>query len=387
MNYRYLFYLPLLLLAACKTPTGSSASTAASDFVKPGEVTTYIGTYTRPEGHVNGTAEGIYRVGIDPRTGKLGSKTTVTSTTNPSFLRLMEHKQTLYAVSERAHADEPTGFIHAYRTGTETLTEISKLPTNGQAPCHLAIDKTGDFVIAANYVGGTAAVYRVGQDGQLTAASTWTAPTETTEGKPSRLHSANFSPDNKIVALADKGTDRVWLLTLGRDAGELLPHPQKFVRFDDGDGPRHARWSANGRHLYVINELSNTVKVLGYDRTANRFKTLQTISTLPDGYAGDSFCADLHLHPTGKFLYGSNRGHNSIAMFSVDENTGRLTSLGQEPTRGEYPRNFAVDARGNYLYAANQNSDNITSFRIGEDGRLTFTGENFKIATPVCIEW
>lgn len=387
MNYRYLFLLPFLLFTTCKTPTGTAAAAAATSWVKEGEVTTYVGTYTRPEGHVNGVAEGIYRIGIDPRTGKMGSKTAVSSTINPSFLRLSENKQTLYAVSELAHADEPTGFIHAYRTGGEDLVEISKLPTNGQAPCHVEIDKTGKFVIASNYVGGAATVYRTGSDGSLLEASTWSVPQEILGGKPSWLHSANFSPDNKIVALVDKGADRVWLLSLDRSSGELEYHPQKFLLFDDGDGPRHAQWSANGRHLYVINELSNTVKVIGYDRTANRFKILQTISTLPDNFSDVSYCADLHLHPSGKFLYGSNRGHNSIAMFRIDENTGRLTSLGQESTRGEYPRNFAVDSRGNFLYAANQNTDNIVSFRIGEDGTLAFTGTDFKVETPVCVEW
>ncbi|MEM6769140.1 MAG: beta-propeller fold lactonase family protein, partial [Bacteroidota bacterium] len=150
---------------------------------------------------------------------------------------------------------------------------------------------------------------------------------------------------------------------------------------------RHATWSADGRCLYVINELSNTVKVIVYNEVLDAYEVLQTLSTLPAGYSETSYCADLHLHPNGKFLYGSNRGHNSIAMFAVSQKSGLLTALGQESTRGEYPRNFALDARGNFLYAANQNTSNITVYRVGKDGKLTYTGRDYEVKTPVCIEW
>lgn len=375
MNYRLLLFV-LVLVSACKTTSVSTDLTTA-----------YIGTYTRAEGHVNGQAEGIYRVGLNQRTGEVTSPVTVATTTNPSFLRLSANKQYLYAVSELAHADEPTGFIHAFRVGENQLRELNKLPTNGKAPCHVEIDNTGKFVIASNYVGGVATMYRIGNDGMLEEASKFIVAEELKQGKSSWLHSANISPDNKLVAIADKGMDRVWLFKLDLRAGELTPMSAPWVMFEEGDGPRHASWSADGRFLYVINELSNTVKVVAYNRTANTFEIVQTISTLPDGYAETSYCADLHLHPNGRFLYGSNRGHNSIAAFAVDKATGLLTALGQESTRGEFPRNFSIDARGNFLYAANQNSNNVTVYRIGADGKLTFTKQDFTVKTPVCIEW
>lgn len=389
MKRHLLFLLPFLLLTACKT-TGVGTATQSSEsksWVAEDEVTAYIGTYTRSEGHVDGKAEGIYRIGLNPRTGEMGSKMTVSPTINPSFLRLSEDKQYLYAVSELAHADEPTGFIHAFRTGGKELIEISKLPTNGQAPCHVEIDKTGALLIASNYVGGVATAYSIRNDGTLEESSRFVVPVDP-DNAPSWLHSANFSPDNKIVAIADKGRDKVWLNSLDQRTGQLVPHAQQFVQVEKGSGPRHAQWSADGRFLYVINELSNDVAVVARNPSRDRYNVIQTISTLPENYSGEtSYCADLHLHPNGNFLYGSNRGHNSIAMFGVDKATGILTSLGQEPTRGTYPRNFSIDARGNFLYAANQNSSNITSYRIGADGRLAFTKEDFKIATPVCVEY
>lgn len=385
MNYRYLLFL-LVLISACKTAKVDQSKATEAD---ANQTIAYVGTYTRSEGHVNGQAEGIYRIGIDKRTGKIGKQETVASTTNPSFLTLSADKQFLYAVSELAHADEPTGFIHAFRIEGNKLTEISKLPTNGQAPCHVEIDQTGKYAVVSNYVGGATTVYRVMDNGELRHGSTWTFDEEILDGKPSWLHSANFSPDNKIVVIADKGSDRIWLFTIDDDGStvNLRAHPRLMIRLAEGAGPRHTQWSADGRFLYVINELSNTVNVIGYDRKRNSFTVLQTITTLPEGYTETSYCADLHLHPNGNFLYGSNRGHNSIAMYAVDKSTGLLISLGQESTRGEYPRNFSIDDRGNFLYAANQNSGNITTYQIGADGKLTFTGEDYKIATPVCIEY
>lgn len=366
----------LVLVSACKTSSVSTDLTTA-----------YIGTYTRAEGHVNGQAEGIYRVGLNQRTGEMTSPKTVATTTNPSFLGLSPNKKFLYAVSELAHADEPTGFVHAFRVEDDQLIELSKLPTNGQAPCHVEIDKTGKIAIVSNYVGGVATVYRIGNDGRLTETSKFVVPDDLKQGKSSWLHSANISPDNQTVVIADKGMDRIWTFKLDHQAGKLIPLEKPWVSFAEGDGPRHATWSEDGRYLYVINELSNTIKVIGYYRVTSEFDVVQTISTLPEGYAEISYCADLHLHPNGNFLYGSNRGHNSIAMFAVDKVRGTLTALGQESTRGEYPRNFSIDARGNFLYAANQNTSNITVYRIGDNGQLTYTKQDFAVKTPVCIEW
>lgn len=380
MNHHYLLFV-LLFVLGCKSSTVAPVS-PESDLT-----TAYLGTYTRTEGHVDGQAEGIYRVNIDPRNGAFSNLETVARLINPSFLKLTDDKKTLLAVSELAQADEPNGFIHSFRIEGEELVEVSKLTTHGQAPCHIEIDKTGTYAIVSNYVGGVATVYRIMQGGVLVEASRYTIAEDIKAGKPSWLHSANFSPDNQHVVIADKGMDRIWLFKLDPETGELNPNLRLWVRFEEGDGPRHATWSADGRFLYVINELSNTIKVIAHDQTANSFTIIQTIPTLPADYAGTSYCADIHLHPNGKFLYGSNRGHNSIAMYAVDKTTGRLTPLGQESTRGEFPRNFSIDARGNFLFAANQNSNNVAVYRIGDDGLLTFTGQDYEVMTPVCIEW
>ncbi len=382
MNYHHLLVV-ILFIAGCKSANVAPTPVApASDLT-----TTYFGTYTRPEGHVNGQAEGIYRAQIDPQTGAISGLETVAAVINPSFLKLTQDKKVLLAVSELAHEDEPNGFIHSFRVNGKELVEVSKLSTHGQAPCHIEVDKTGTFAIVSNYVGGTVAVYRIMTDGTLVEASRYTIAEDIKDGKPSWMHSANFSPDNEIVAIADKGMDRIWLFKLDPETGELNHHPKLWVLFEEGDGPRHTSWSADGRFLYVINELSNTVKVIFYDRAEDTFSIIQTISTLPDGYTETSYCADLHLHPNGKFLYGSNRGHNSIAMFAVNASTGKLFSLGQESTRGEYPRNFAIDKQGDFLFAANQNTNNVTVYTIRGDGMLVYSEQNFEVKTPVCIEW
>ncbi|MEM6770743.1 MAG: beta-propeller fold lactonase family protein, partial [Bacteroidota bacterium] len=231
MNYRLLLFA-LILISGCKTTSVSTDLTTA-----------FIGTYTRTEGHVDGQADGIYRVSLNPRTGEVSGPVTVATTTNPSFLRLSNDKRNLYAVSELARGDEPTGFIHAFRVEGETLVELNKLPTHGKAPCHVELDKTGEVVIAANYVGGVATVYRRKGDGSLQETDRFTVSEEQKAGKSSWLHSANVSPDNKLVAMADKGLDRIWLFRLDPAAGKLTPLPQPWVQFADGDGPRHATWS------------------------------------------------------------------------------------------------------------------------------------------------
>ncbi|MFT7121021.1 MAG: 6-phosphogluconolactonase [Neolewinella sp.] len=373
MNYRLLLFV-LVLFSACKTTSISTDQTTA-----------YIGTYTRAEGHVNGQAQGIYSVSVDPVTGKMSNTQPIATLTNPSFLKKSADGKFVYAVSELAQDDEPTGFIHAFRVGGKKLTEISKLPTDGKAPCHVEIDKTGQFVIASNYVGGVAKMYRIVADGSLTVTDKFAISDAVRDGVPSWLHSANISPDNRLVAIADKGMDRIWLFMLDVQNGKLIPHDQVYLQTRKGAGPRHAEWSANGKYLYLINELDNTVNVIGYDKGNDRFSILQTITTLPEGFTETSYGADIHLHPNGKFLYGSNRGHNSIAMYKVDTKSGLLESIGHEPTRGTYPRNFAISGNGEFLYAANQNSNSIAVYTIGSSGKLAFTGQNFEIGTPVCV--
>lgn len=379
-------FLILIIGTACspqeKKPISSTKSIDLTTF--------YIGTYTRTEGHVDGNAKGIYQLQVNESTGEIAEKKLVVSLVNPSFLTYSPDNKYLYVVSELAHANEPTGFIYSYKIGQDSLEFINRLPTDGQAPCHVSIDHTGKFAFVANYVGGTIKMYHIQADGSLAAADKKQfigSSTHPQQDSP-HLHSVIISPDNSLAVVPDKGTDKIWLFTIDHNNGQLIPTKQAFLKIQDGAGPRHLVWSKNGQFCYVINELDNTANVIAYDKATNSFASIQSISTLPTGYTGESYCADIRLHPNGQFLYGSNRGHDSIAMYKVDATSGQLTFLGTESTRGTYPRNFRIDNQGQFLYAANQNSRNITSYRIDNaTGKLSFTGFDFKMETPVCIEF
>ena len=352
------------------------------------EANVLIGTYTRTEGHVDGKADGIYRATVDLRTGAIGAPQLINTVTNPSFLALHRGNDKVYAVSELAQDGEPTGFLHAYRKTGGQLEEVAKLPSDGKAPCHVAIDPTREYVAVANYVGGVAKLYKIEDDGSMVAADKFVVTEAAKAGRSSWLHSTNFSPADNLVVVADKGLDKVWMFTLDREAGKLVPHEQTSVELDEGAGPRHAVWSTDGKMLYVINELGNTVDVLTYDRAEDRLSRQQTISTLPEGFTGESYCADIRLSKNGLFLYGSNRGHDSIASFAVDKDTGRLSATGHVSTHGTFPRNFTLTPDDNFLLAANQNSSNVTVFSVdSKTGKLTYTDQSFDVPTPVCLVW
>ncbi len=381
------FLLLLILGIACS----SQEKKAETTITKSIDLTTfYIGTYTRPEGHVDGNAEGIYSIQVNKTTGKITKEKLVATLVNPSFLTYSPDKKYIYAVSELAHADEPTGFVYAYKIGKDSLEFLNRLPTDGQAPCHVSVDQTGKFAFVANYVGGVVKMYRIQPNGTLVATDKkqFTGSSTHPQQDNPHLHSVIISPDNTLAVATDKGTDKIWLFSIDHKNGQLIPTEQAFLKIQDGAGPRHLVWSKNGNFCYVINELDNTVNVIAYDKASKTFTSIQAISTLPTGYTAESYCADIQLHPNGQFLYGSNRGHDSIVMYKIDAATGKLIFIGTASTRGTYPRNFRIDDKGQFLYVANQNSRNITSYTIdATTGQLNFTGFDFKIGTPVCIEF
>ncbi|WP_020568868.1 lactonase family protein [Neolewinella persica] len=347
-------------------------------------VSAYVGSYTRDEGWVNGKGSGVTEIDVRVSTGRILEQREISDITNASFVVESADERYLYVVSELSREDEPTGFIHVLDV-ENNYKEISKIPTDGKAPCHIELDNTGNYVITTNYVGGVSKMYRRQTDGTLLPIDRFDA---SSTGRSSHLHSAQFSPDNRIVAIADLGLDQINLFYLDTANGQLIPHKQGSVKLADKAGPRHMVWSGNGKFLYVINELNSTINVLGYDEKPDRFTILQTIPTLPAGWTGNNSTADIHLHPNGKFLYGSNRGHNSIAGFLVDQKTGLLTAKGHESTRGDAPRNFSLSPDGRFLYAANQNSSTITVFSLNEkSGQLTYMEQGFVTGTPVCIEF
>jgi len=384
-------FLILLLFLSLGTACSTQEKKAVTSTLKSIDLTTfYIGTYTRSEGHVAGNAKGIYSLQVNESTGAIAEKKLVATLINPSFLTYSPDKKHLYVVSELANEAEPTGFIYAYKIGKDSLVFINRLPTDGQAPCHVSIDQTGTFAFVANYVGGVVKMYRIQADGSLVATDKKQfegSSTHPQQDSP-HLHAVIISPDNTKAVAPDKGTDKIWLFSIDHKNGQLIPTEQAFLKIQDGAGPRHLVWSNDGQFCYVINELDNTVNVIAYDKVANTFTSIQAISTLPAAFTGESYCADIRLHPNGQFLYGSNRGHDSIAIYTIDATTGQLTFIGTESTRGTFPRNFRIDDQGQFLYAANQNSRNITSYRIDPTtGQLSFTGHDFKMGTPVCIEF
>lgn len=348
----------------------------------------FVGTYTRKEGHVDGKAEGIYHLHVDSTNGRLNRVATITGIINPSFVVLSPDGRYLYAVSEIGGRSDSTGFVYAYAIRGDDVRLLNRRPSHGIAPCHLAIHPTGAYLFVANYAGGVS-VYPLQTDGSLSAAS----HIERFEGQgphprqeASHPHSVAISPDGRFIYVADLGTDRILIFHFNLEEGSLTPAALPYAKLAPGAGPRHLSFHPNGQLIYVINELNSTITAFQYDRTDGSLQPLQSVSTLPMSYDGENLCADIHLTPDGRYLYGSNRGHNSLAIFAVDPGDGSLTTVGYQPTLGDFPRNFAIDARGRYLYVANQNTDSIIQFEIDStNGELLYL-ETLEIPTPVCIQ-
>ena len=383
MKYRIFLILSITLsLNACKEDKKEQEIVETQ---KSNEMATaYIGTYTKEEGHVNGGAEGIYTVYQDPDSGKLSFGKTVAEVTNPSFVKVSADEKNLYAVSELGPNDGPSGFIHSFRIKEDkSLEEISKISTEAYAPCYIAEDKTGQFIFVANYVGGVVMMYKKENDGSLQKAQniTFDNPEE------SHPHSVSIPSNNEHIYVADLGNDKIWIFDLNIEKAELNPNAQPFVKLEEGAGPRHFTFSKNEEFAYSINELNSTVTVFRVKENGG-LEIIQTVSSLPEDFQGENSAADIHLHPSGKFLYTSNRGHNSLASFSVNAETGHLEPLGFTSTQGEVPRNFAIAPAGDFLYVANQNSDNLVGFRIDNNsGKLEETRQDLEVETPVCIEF
>jgi 6-phosphogluconolactonase len=342
----------------------------------------FVGTYT-----VRGS-EGIYAFRMDPGTGDLEPVGRPAAVENPSFLAADPTGRFLYAVQENG----PEGGVAAFRInhGTGELAPINSQLSHGSAPCHLSVDQTGRFVVAANYSSGSVTVLPVGEAGELREASCVIqhagqgVDPERQEGP--HAHSATIGPDNQRVFVADLGLDKVFVYRLDLATGELHPNEMPWLDIHPGAGPRHMAFHPSGRLAFVINELDNTLVALGHDPDTGALTELQTVPTLPADFTGTSFCADVHVHPSGRFVYGSNRGHDSLAIFGVEAATGRLALVGHEPTGGRNPRNFALAPGGEFLLAANQDTDDIVTFRLdGETGRLSPTGHVTRVPAPVCL--
>ena len=363
-----------------------------------GTIFVYVGTYTEQP---NGKAEGIYVYQMDPSTGALTQVRTVAGFANPSFLAFDPTQRFLYAVNETGtFAGQPGGGVSAFAldAAAGNLTFLNAQPSHGTFPCHLCVDPTGLYVLSANYGSGHFAVHPVGPDGRLGAATdvvrhVGSGPSARRQEGP-HAHMVTFDPSGRYTLLVDLGIDQTLVYRLDSATGKLVPHDvtqdgttrQSSAPAAPGAGPRHIAFHPSGRYAYVINELGSTVDVFTWDADAGTLAPLQTIPTLPAGFTAPGTTAEIAVHPSGQFLYGSNRGHDSIAMFSIDPSSGQLTALGHEPTQGKDPRNFAIDPTGAFLLAANQNSDTVVTFRIDPStGTLSPTGAVAPIPTPVCL--
>jgi 6-phosphogluconolactonase len=338
----------------------------------------YAGTYT------GGGSQGIYGYRFDDSTGKLTAMGLAAQTSNPSFLAVSPNRRFLYAANEQS-----AGSISAFLIDAGKLKLLNAVPSRGAGPCHVAIDKTGQWLFVANYNSGSVAAFPVHDDGSLGEAAAFVEHSGSSVNAQRQAgphaHSVNVSPDNRFLLVADLGLDQILTYRI-QPASPLAPANPPFTRIAPGSGPRHLAFSPEGRFAYVINEMLATVTVFQYDAANGSLKEIQTIAALPAGFKGANGAAEIAVHPSGKFVYASNRGHDSIAIFRVDAASGRLTSAGWASTQGKTPRNFAIDPSGAFLLAANQDSGNIVVFRIDPaTGGLTAADVEVNIASPVSI--
>jgi len=353
-----------------------------------GQYLVYVGTYTGPE------SKGIYAYRFDPKTGDVTSLGLVGEAKNPSFLAIHPNRKFLYSVGEAADGGAWGGSVSAFALDRPTgkLTFLNSASSGGKGPCHLVVDKAGKNLVVANYGSGATAVVPIKADGRLGEPSSTIqhsgSSVDRARQQGPHAHSANLAPDNRFAFVADLGLDKVLVYKFDAVKGTIAPNAPPFAKVAPGSGPRHFAFHPSGKFAYVINEMGNTVTAFSYDAAGGVLTSLQTISTLPAGFTGTSYCAEVVVHPSGKFLYGSNRGHDSIAVFAIDPAKGTLTAVEQTPTGGKWPRNFNIDPTGAYLFAANEHSNDIFIFHIDPaSGKLKPTGKKLEISKPVCLKF
>ena len=347
----------------------------------------YIGTYTGAK------SKGIYRARLDPRTGELSAPELVAETANPSFLAVHPNRRFLYAVNEvwnPAGKPSPTVTAFGIEAAPGNLTKLNEQPAGGVGPCHVVVDQAGKNVMVANYGGGSLAAFPVGADGRLGAATAFIqhhgASVNPQRQAAPHAHGIAIDPANQFAFCADLGLDKLMSYRFDPAHGTLTPNDPPSTSVNPGAGPRHFVFHPAGRFGYVINEIASTITAFTYDTKRGALVEFQTVSTVPEDFKGKTSTAEIAVHPNGKFLYGSNRGHDSIAVFALDNQTGKLTLVEHQPTQGKSPRHFGIDPTGQFLVVANQDSDNIVVFRIDPaTGRLTATGPAVTVGAPACV--
>ncbi|MFK7779354.1 MAG: lactonase family protein, partial [Gimesia sp.] len=351
----------------------------------------YVGTYTR-----GSESKGIYQLLMDSETGKLSHVGTTANVDNPSFLAIHPSQKYLYAVNEIGDFEgTKAGAVSAFAINAKTgeLKFLNQLSSKGAAPCHIVVDKTGHTALVANYTGGNICSLQLRKNGKLKNDVSFIQHTGSSVNprrqKAPHAHSINLDLQNQHAVVADLGIDQLRVYNFNQEDGSLKPNSPTGIKMAPGAGPRHFTFHTSGKWGYVINELNRTITAMSYAAKDGSFQEIQTISTVPEGTpAKGNSTAEVQVHPSGKFLYGSNRGPNTIAMYRIDQQTGKLTSIGFQSTGGEIPRNFKIDPTGNFLLAANQNTNNVVVFKINlTTGMLHNTGHEIQIPKPVCIKF
>ena len=351
------------------------------------EMTLFIGTYT------SSTSEGIYTYRMNSETGELTKFSSIKSE-NPSFLTLDRSKRFLYAVNEVPQFEgKASGGVSAYAIDkTGKLNLLNQQPSMGADPCYLTVDSKRTSLLVANYTGGNVALLPILKNGTLGPATDvkqheGSGPKEQQKGP--HAHCIILDTHERYALAADLGSDKVMIYRFDSAAHHLQPGKQQlWSTLQAGAGPRHLVLHPNGRYAYVINELDSTLTTLNFNASAGTLTTTDTVSTLPSGFTDVSYCADVHVSANGKFLYGSNRGHNSIVVFAIDQRTGKPSLVEHVSTEGNWPRNFTIDPTGRFLLVANQRTDNVVVFGIdSQTGRLKPTGHSAQVPIPVCLKF
>lgn len=359
----------------------------------------FIGTYTEPilfgTGIIlQGKGEGIYVYRLDISSGSMKLCSIGQAGPNPSYLTFDPSHRFMYVVNEiKEFNGASTGAVSAFSVdlANGTLRFLNRQPSHGTDPCYLTVDKTGMYVLVANFMSGSVCVLPIQKDGSLGS------PTDVIQHRGSSVdpirqtsphpHAVTLDASGHYAFVPDLGLDRVMIYRFDPHCGKLAPNNEPWIEVLAGSGPRQLIFHSNGKYAYLINELSSTVITFRYDKQQGRLKKIQTISTLPDDFKGANTCAELQISPSGKFLYGSNRGHDSIVTYAIDQMDGTLSYVGNKSTGGKSPRHFIVDPDGAVLLVANQDTDSVITFRLDStSGELSATRHNTHVPTPVCVK-
>jgi 6-phosphogluconolactonase len=343
------------------------------------ELSVYFGAFTQ-----TGQSKGIGFAAFNSSTGELSEPVLAAKVFNPNFILCHPNGKFVYAVSE-----EHGGTVKAFAVSQDgkTLTQLNEQPSGGEYPCHLTIDRAGKNLFVANYSGGSVAMLPINADGSVVAATS-VMKHHAVQTSPPRPHNVHLSPDERFLFVTDLGLDMIKVYRVELDSASLTPYNSADVALKQKSGPRHFTFHPNGKSAYVIAEHDSTITRFDYNDQTGKLSPVQTVSTLPPEYNGKNWCAEIKVRPDGKFLYGSNRGHNSIAIFRIDQTTGALTAAGHQGAGISTPRHFNIDDSGQYCLVANQTGNNVSLYKIdNQSGQLMETARQINISAPVCVQF